>query len=97
MHYNIIISSNDYQNNNSNYLVSNIPIYLKSDCECIINNEIITFDYLIFTDILLVNNIKEIGVLTENKVPVTNYFKQTSIENIYYCKNENINDIINDL
>lgn len=97
MHYSVIIISHNYQNNNQNYLIIKDFVSLENDCTIIYNKERITFDYLIITDISLVSNLKQIGVLTENKIPVTNYEKQTSIENIYYGSNLDIEEIINNL
>lgn len=97
MHYSVIIISHNYQNNNQNYLIIKDFVSLENDCTLIYNKERITFDYLIITDISLVSNLKQIGVLTENKIPVTNYEKQTSIENIYYGSNLDIEEIINNL
>lgn len=97
MHYSVIIISHNYQNNNQNYLIIKDFVSLENDCTLIYNKERITFDYLIITDINLISNLKQIGVLTENKIPVTNYEKQTSIENIYYGSNLDIEEIINNL
>lgn len=93
MHCNIIILSTKELSYNGTYLL-NTKVKLLDDCHLQINEDIITFDYLIITDITLVEGYKEIGILTESKIPVTNYDKQTSVENIYYCKEQDINDIL---
>lgn len=97
MHYSIIIISSNYENNNSNYLIINDNVSLEDDCTLIYNKERISFDYLIITELSLVSNIKQIGILTEKKIPVINYEKQTSIENIYCCSNLDIDSIIENL
>ena len=67
------------------------------DCNLLLNNESISFDYLIITELSLIEGYKEIGILTEHKIPVTNYELQTSIENIYYAKDDQVFTIINEL
>ena len=96
MHYQLIIISHNQ------LLIKNIKnineqVKLIDDCHILYKEETISFDYLIFTDNSLVLNKKEIGILTENSIPVTNYEKQTSIENIYYCNEDDVNEILNNL
>ena len=96
MHYQLIIISHNQ------LLIKNIKnineqVKLIDDCHILYKEETISFDYLIFTDNSLVLNKKEIGILTENFIPVTNYEKQTSIENIYYCNEDDVNEILNNL
>lgn len=93
MHYSIIILSNEITSH-SNAHVINSKVKLVDDCTLVYNNETISFDYLIITNITLIEGHKEVGVLTESKIPVTNYDKQTSVENIYYCNNSDIDEII---
>lgn len=96
MHYSIIILSNEITSY-ENAKCINSKIKLIDDCNLIYENETISFDYLIITNITLVEGHKEIGVLTESKIPVTNYDKQTSVENIYYCNINDIKEVINNL
>lgn len=93
MHYElIIISKNKIKNCTS--LNINETVTLIDDCHLMYNNEEISFDYLIYSDIFLVLNQKLIGILTESKIPVTNFYKQTSVENIYFCKEDEIEETI---
>lgn len=93
MHYSIIILSNEITSYSNAYVI-NSKVKLVDDCTLVYNNETISFDYLIITNITLIEGHKEVGVLTESKIPVTNYDKQTSVENIYYCNNSDIDEII---
>ena len=96
LHYNIIVLSNKIQTCEHFHVISS-KIKLIDDCNLLLNNENISFDYLIITDLSLVEGYKEIGILTENKIPVTNYEHQTSIENIYYTQESRVFNIINEL
>lgn len=96
MHYSIIIISENKINIDGCYNINN-KITFVDDCHLLSNDVEISFDYLIYTSINLVECQKEIGILTESKIPVTNFEKQTSVENIYYSKEEDILDIIENL
>lgn len=93
MHYSVVIISNNPYNYSNTYNL-NVKVTLLDDCNLILDDLHISFDYLIYTDISLVENQKEIGILTEHKIPITNYDKQTSVENIYYCDEYMIKDVL---
>ena len=93
MHYSIIILSNKTTSYNNTFTI-NSKIKLIDDCHLLYDNTELSFDYLIITDITLIEGHKEVGILTESKIPVTNYDKQTSIENIFYCNEDDINEIL---
>ena len=73
------------------------PIYLKDSNTLLYNDEEISFDYLIFEDTSLITNLNNTQIMLENNIPITNFFNQTSIENIFFTSNISltINDIIN--
>ena len=48
------------------------------------NGELINYDYLISDDYTLLNNINNAHVLLDDLKPLTNFYQQTSIDNIYY-------------
>ena len=93
MHYSVIILSNKTTSYNNSYII-NSKVKLIDDCHLELCNDLLSFDYLIITDISLIEGLKEAGVLTESKIPVTNFEKQTSIENIYYCTDNDINEVL---
>lgn len=96
MHYNIIILSKQNITYDSTYVIDS-KVKLLDDCHLLHNEETISFDYLLITDITLAEGYKEVGVLTENKLPITNFEAQTSVENIYYCKDNDIEEILANL
>lgn len=51
--------------------------------------QLIHFDYLLFDDVDAFINYDTIPFLKENDIPVVNFFKQTSISNMFYT-----NDLI---
>lgn len=91
----IILSKSSLPNINQEYLQLNNPIKLINSNELIYNENTISFDYLIFNDISLISNFLETNILHENKTPITNYYKSTSIENIFYS--DNIINILSDI
>lgn len=62
-----------------------------------VNDEIIEFEYLIYSNKIDVNFNDENMLLTENNFPVTNYFYQTTKENIYYITEDNLEKKINEI
>lgn len=62
-----------------------------------VNDEIIEFEYLIYSNKIDVNFNDENMLLTENNIPVTNYFYQTTKENIYYITEDNLEEKINEI
>lgn len=89
----IILSKNSLKNNNDSYLLINEPVELLDNTQIKFNNYFVSFDYLIFDDTNLISNFKQTNILHENKIPITNFFNATSIENIFYSK-EILNTII---
>lgn len=62
-----------------------------------VNDEIIEFEYLIYSNKIDVNFTDESMLLMENNIPVTNFFYQTTKENIYYITEENLEEKINEI
>ena len=94
----IILTKNHVNNINENYFQINNSVELISNNEIKYNDLIVSFDYLIFDDTNLLSNFHETNSLHENKIPTTNFFNATSIENIFYSKDIllTINDIENE-
>lgn len=73
-------------------VVINNKITMIDDYHLKLNDEIIQFDYLIIEDLELVLEIEKANFLIDDKVPVTNFFGQTSKEHIYVGDIENALD-----
>ena len=71
---------------NSDYLIIHSPIELLDNYHIKYNEQIISFDYLIFDNICLITNYLNSNILHENTMPITNFFHATSIENIFYSE-----------
>lgn len=93
----IIITKSDIMiKKNYDYFITNQSFSLLDEHHLAINQTIYEFNYLIFSKEIEVeypNNL----ILLENSIPVTNFYYQTSLENIYYINKENINHIINEI
>ena len=61
------------------------------------NNEIIEFEYLIYSNELNVTFEKKNMLMFENNIPITNFYHQSSLENIYYITEDNLEQKINDI
>ncbi len=83
----IILTKNEIDINNENYLVIANYVELLDNMQIRYNHITISFDYLIFDNVDLISNFKETNILHENKIPITNFYKATSIENIFYSNN----------
>lgn len=83
----IILTKKEIDINNDNYLVISNSVELVDNLEIKNNNESLSFDYLIFDDINLISNFKETNISHENKIPITNFYNATSIENIFFTEN----------
>ena len=88
MHYTLIIISNtitkEYLNKiNVDYLILN-EATLIDNYSLNSNNIEYTFDYLIITDLSLINNIQ---IEIEHKKALTNFYMQTSVDNIFAIAN----------
>ena len=96
--YPIIILSNNTYTINDLYLQIKTPVKLENQTTIIFNNIEYSFDYLIFDDVNLITNFYSTNILHENRIPITNFYKATSIENIFYSNDiiNTINDIEND-
>lgn len=60
-------------------------------------DKIIEFEYLIYSNKLNINYEKENLLLRENTIPITNFYFQTSIENIYFITEDNLEEKINNI
>ena len=83
----IILTKNEININNDNYLVITNYVELLDNMQNRYNDITISFDYLIFDNVDLISNFKETNILHENKIPITNFYNATSIENIFYSNN----------
>ena len=94
----IILTKKEININNNDYLVISNNIELLDNIQIIYNDTLISFDYLIFDNVNLISNFKETNILHENKIPITNFYNATSIENIFYSNNilDTISDIENE-
>lgn len=89
----IILSTKTYQ---GNIFLLQKQCKIIDDAHLEVDNHIYSFDYLIFDDPKLIQNFNEINFLVENNLPVTNFFLQTSIENIYFTENK-IEEALNNI
>lgn len=83
----IILTENELTLDNNSYYIINNQIELLDNTQIKYNDTIISFDYLIFDNSNLILNFKETNILHENKIPITNFYKATSIENIFFTEN----------
>ena len=93
----IIILSKDYESTNDDILVIKDKVILEDDMHIICNGITYNFDYLIFTNLLDITNFRSTNILHENEIPVTNYFYQTTYENIYYTESINIDKALENI
>lgn len=82
----IILSKKKIPNLNENYLQIDKPVKLLNQTTISYHDQDISFDYLIFDDIELISNFLSTNILHDNQIPITNFFKVTSIENILFTK-----------
>ncbi|MBR6517276.1 MAG: hypothetical protein IKT40_10620 [Bacilli bacterium] len=82
---------------NMDILYLNNPFIFIDENHIQINDEIIEFEYLIYSNKIDVNFTDESMLLMENNIPVTNFFYQTTKENIYYITEENLEEKINEI
>ncbi len=97
-YYDLIIITKEAVRLNQKYdcLITNRDFVLIDEHHLSIDHLEIEFNYLIYSKDIKVEYANNL-LLLENMIPVTNFFYQTSLENIYYINNENINDIINEI
>lgn len=82
---------------NMDILYLNNPFIFIDENHIQVNDEIILFEYLIYSNKIDVNFTDESMLLMENNIPVTNFFYQTTKENIYYITEENLEEKINEI
>jgi hypothetical protein len=82
---------------NMDILYLNNPFIFIDENHIQVNDEIIEFEYLIYSNKIDVNFTDESMLLMENNIPVTNFFYQTTKENIYYITEENLEEKINEI
>jgi hypothetical protein len=82
---------------NMDILYLNNPFIFIDENHIKVNDEIIEFEYLIYSNKIDVNFTDESMLLMENNIPVTNFFYQTTKENIYYITEENLEEKINEI
>ena len=82
---------------NMDILYLNNPFIFIDENHIQVNDKIIEFEYLIYSNKIDVNFTDESMLLMENNIPVTNFFYQTTKENIYYITEENLEEKINEI
>lgn len=70
---------------------------LIDDHHLLYNDETYEFEYLIYSNKIDTKYQKENLLLKENNIPVTNFYYQTTLENIYYINEENLEQKINEI
>lgn len=96
--YLIIITNEKIKlDNKLDVLYFNSSFSLIDDCHLQINNEIFEFEYLIYSSKVAVNYTAENYLMMENNIPITNFYYQTSKENIYYITEENLKEKIEEI
>lgn len=88
----IILSTADYDASFTDYACIHSKATLQNETSILVNGLTMEFSYLIIEDGYL-NEIPTF-VISENGTPVCNFFHETSVDNIFYCKSEQINDCI---
>ena len=78
-------------------LFINNDFTLIDDHHLLYNNEIIEFEYLIYSNKLNVTYQKPNMLIFEHNIPITNFYYQTSLENIYFITEDNLEQKILDI
>lgn len=73
------------------------PVELLNDHQIKFQNQVIDFEYLVFTASSLLSNFRETNILHEAGLPVTNYFLQTNFENIYFAEECRLDEAISNI
>lgn len=96
MYYYLIIATKEKVNLelNLDVMYINDDFTLVDDHHIKYQNKIIEFEYLIYSSNLTINYDNSNLLLFENNIPITNFYFQTSLENIYYITE---NDLKNKL
>lgn len=89
-YYELIILSNTHNLNTDNAITIDKPVKLINDVTLEIDDITYSFNYLIFTNTSQISNFYETNILHENGIPVTNFYYQTTYENIFYQGDGNI-------
>ena len=96
MYFYLIIATKEKVNLelNLDVMYINDEFTLVDDHHIKYQNKIIEFEYLIYSSNLTINYDNSNLLLFENNIPITNFYFQTSLENIYYITE---NDLKNKL
>lgn len=99
MYYYLLIATKEKLNLDSSLdvLYINDNFTLIDDHHLKYGDQIFEFEYLIYSNNLIVTYQKPNLLLMENNIPITNYYYQTSIENIYYVTEQNLKNKILDI
>jgi hypothetical protein len=96
--YLIIITKEQIKiSSNLDLLYINDNFTLLDDHHILYNNETYEFEYLIYSNLIDVVYNKEYMILREDNIPITNFYYQTSIDNIYYITEDNLINKINEI
>lgn len=82
---------------NVDYLLLHDNFTFLDDCHIKVNNKVIEFCYLIYSNLINVTYPTTSFIISENDIPLTNWIYQTSIENIYYINEVNLNEVVNEI
>lgn len=96
-YYQLIVLTADSYSFPMNYVCISSPVELINDHQIKYQNQIIDFEYLIFTATSLISNFRETNILHEAGLPVTNFFLQTNFENIYFAEDERLDEVITNI
>lgn len=97
-YYLVIATSNKVSiNNQLDALFLKEDFILIDDHHLKYKNEIVEFEYLIYSNKSNITYNNENILLFENNIPVTNFYYQTTLENIYFIIEDNLEQKINDI
>ena len=80
----IIVSKKRFPININDCQIINNNIQMLDEYHLLNNEQIIEFDYLIIEALDLIKDLDKTNILLDDGIPVTNWFRETSLEHIYY-------------
>ena len=93
----IVTKGNYTPNENLDCLVIHDDFCFIDDKHIQVNNIIYEFNYLIFSDDVNFTFSNGAFMILENNKPIVNFERLTSVEGLYYCKPEEIAEIVQEL
>ena len=80
----VIISTKNMNLNQDDILLINSKVEIIDDTKLKYQDQLINYDYLLIEDMSLVSGLTSINILLDEGIPVTNWYGETTIDNIYY-------------